>query len=100
MAQVGGQVGLHGDWTVEEATQITVLVDSGVFATTSRPAFNTLTFVVPPLPDLDAPRSVPIKVKLGSELSNPVNLLVSAAAPAGNGAAPSPEAKSGIRAGL
>lgn len=101
LADVGDEVSLHGDWTAAEAAQITVLVDSTVFATVNPRAANTLKFVVPPLPNLETPRSVPVTVKLGEELSNPVPLVVSAAAAAAtNGATPSPKTTSGIRVGM
>ena len=98
VADVGDDVSLSGDWTAAEATQIVVVVDGSVFAAIKRRGATTLTFVVPPLPNLDTPRSVTITVKLGDEISNAVPLLVSAATlAAGNGAGPS--ASSGIRVG-
>jgi hypothetical protein len=89
VAQVGQEVGLHGGWSADEANRIMVIVDATVVATTKRPSANALMCVVPPLPDLDPPRSVPIVVKLGDQLSSPpIPLIVSpAASSATNGAA-------------
>ena len=101
LADVGDEVSLHGDWTAAEAAQITVLVDTTVFATVKQRGANTLKVAVPPLPNLGTPRSVPVAVKLGDEPSNSVPLLV-AAAPSGgaNGAASGSQASSGIRVGM
>jgi hypothetical protein len=103
IAQVGDDVALRGDWTVEEASDLTVLVDTSVVGAVRRSAEAMLTFTVPPLADLASPRSVPVKVKLGAEQSGPITLIVSERAPAtdaGNGAPMSAPTNSGVRIAL
>ncbi|MEA2276619.1 MAG: hypothetical protein QOC78_1579, partial [Solirubrobacteraceae bacterium] len=89
--------------TVEEASDLTVLVDTSVVGAVRRSAEAMLTFTVPPLADLASPRSVPVKVKLGAEQSGPITLIVSERAPAtdaGNGAPMSAPTNSGVRIAL
>lgn len=88
VAQVGDEVVLRGDWTTDEARSITVVVDNDVAVAPLRPAANTLAFKMPALADLDSPRNVTVQVKLGTEVSNAVTLMVSAAAAASSNGTP------------
>jgi hypothetical protein len=101
VAQVGEDVVLRGDWTADEASGITVLVDDDVVGTIvvpPKPAANTLTFAMPVLANLGGSRSVSVAVKLGTELSKSVSVLVSAPPPPqGNGVPEDAQTRSGVR---
>jgi hypothetical protein len=78
VAQVGDPVALTGDWTADEANSLTVVVDADVIASPTSRARGTVRFEIPQLANLDSPRNVPVQVKLGTELSNTITMLVSA----------------------
>jgi len=84
VARVGDDVTLRGDWSVDEAQTLSVLMDTDVFGPTSQPGEGTVTFKVPRLQNLTPERPVPVTVKLGEETSNAINLLISDRPPGGD----------------
>jgi hypothetical protein len=75
-ARVGDVVTAHGDWTAAEAEELVISIDQNVALRPQNPVAREATFAIPQLPKLAPPRSVPVRVKLGGEESQPVTLTV------------------------
>jgi hypothetical protein len=79
-ATVGQRVTVYGDWAATQDRQLTVLLDQGVAVAAQDLGDGSVSFVIPPLPNLGQPRQVPVKVRVAGQDSNTVTLEIANAA--------------------
>ena len=77
-AKVGDLVRLEGEWP--DGNRPIVELDGGVVSLARTTGPGWVAFIVPPLADLATPRTVSVKVRIGSQESNTISLHVGAAA--------------------